>query len=84
MAGGGQQREGGGGEDALEPPVTPRRRRGRKGRSIYRGVCVTREGKWRAVIYMERKQVVRFFFCVGRGRRCVREGGAGKGAQGGN
>ncbi|CAN0515569.1 unnamed protein product, partial [Ectocarpus sp. 12 AP-2014] len=41
----------------LEAPVTPRRRRGRKGRSIYRGVCVTREGKWRAVIYKERKQL---------------------------
>lgn len=38
-------------------PSAPRRRRGRKGRSIYRGVCVTREGKWRAVIYKERKQV---------------------------
>ncbi|KAG5184928.1 hypothetical protein JKP88DRAFT_137719, partial [Tribonema minus] len=23
----------------------------------YRGVCVTREGKWRAVIYKERKQL---------------------------
>jgi hypothetical protein len=33
------------------------RRRGRKGKSIYRGVCVTREGKWRAVIYKERKQL---------------------------
>jgi hypothetical protein len=33
------------------------RRRGRKGKSVYRGVCVTREGKWRAVIYKERKQL---------------------------
>ena len=33
------------------------RRRGRRGKSVYRGVCVTREGKWRAVIYKERKQV---------------------------
>lgn len=44
-------------EPAAVPPTAPRRRRGRKGRSIYRGVCVTREGKWRAVIYKERKQV---------------------------
>lgn len=36
---------------------TTHRRRGRKGKSVYRGVCVTREGKWRAVIYKERKQV---------------------------
>lgn len=36
---------------------TAHRRRGRKGKSVYRGVCVTREGKWRAVIYKERKQV---------------------------
>ncbi|CAN0120115.1 unnamed protein product, partial [Ascophyllum nodosum] len=42
---------------ALDAPTAPRRRRGRKGRSIYRGVCVTREGKWRAVIYKERKQL---------------------------
>lgn len=35
---------------------TAHRRRGRKGKSVYRGVCVTREGKWRAVIYKERKQ----------------------------
>lgn len=49
-------------EEVLEAPTAPRRRRGRKGRSIYRGVCVTREGKWRAVIYKERKQV-RFGTC---------------------
>ncbi|CAM9403543.1 unnamed protein product [Choristocarpus tenellus] len=36
---------------------TTHRRRGRKGKSVYRGVCVTREGKWRAVIYKERKQL---------------------------
>lgn len=36
---------------------TTHRRRGRRGKSVYRGVCVTREGKWRAVIYKERKQV---------------------------
>ncbi|CAN0344500.1 unnamed protein product, partial [Phaeothamnion confervicola] len=24
---------------------------------MYRGVCVTREGKWRAVIYKDRKQL---------------------------
>lgn len=36
---------------------TAHRRRGRKGKSVYRGVCVTREGKWRAVIYKERKQL---------------------------
>ncbi|CAN0408881.1 unnamed protein product, partial [Laminaria digitata] len=43
--------------EMVEAPTAPRRRRGRKGRSIYRGVCVTREGKWRAVIYKERKQL---------------------------
>ncbi|CAM9283982.1 unnamed protein product [Pylaiella littoralis] len=37
-------------------PIT-HRRRGRRGKSVYRGVCVTREGKWRAVIYKERKQL---------------------------
>ncbi|CAM9628490.1 unnamed protein product, partial [Hapterophycus canaliculatus] len=36
---------------------TTHRRRGRRGKSVYRGVCVTREGKWRAVIYKERKQL---------------------------
>ncbi|CAM9097929.1 unnamed protein product [Chrysoparadoxa australica] len=50
-----------GGSSGPTAPVTKRnpihRRRGRKGKSIYRGVCVTREGKWRAVIYKERKQL---------------------------
>lgn len=27
-----------------------------RGRSSFRGVCITREGKWRSVIYVERKQ----------------------------
>lgn len=40
---------------------TTHRRRGRRGKSVYRGVCVTREGKWRAVIYKERKQVCLVF-----------------------
>eukprot|EP00612_Vaucheria_litorea_P004361 CAMPEP_0171462290 /NCGR_PEP_ID=MMETSP0945-20130129/6383_1 /TAXON_ID=109269 /ORGANISM="Vaucheria litorea, Strain CCMP2940" /LENGTH=210 /DNA_ID=CAMNT_0011988779 /DNA_START=282 /DNA_END=914 /DNA_ORIENTATION=+ len=40
-----------------KPRCSTVRRRGRKGKSIYRGVCVTREGKWRAVIYKERKQL---------------------------
>ncbi|KAG5191745.1 hypothetical protein JKP88DRAFT_266453 [Tribonema minus] len=34
-----------------------RPRRGRKGKSIYRGVSHTREGKYRAVLYVERKQI---------------------------
>lgn len=41
---------------------TTHRRRGRRGKSVYRGVCVTREGKWRAVIYKERKQVGGWMF----------------------
>lgn len=32
-------------------------RRGPRGKSNYRGVCITREGKWRSVIYKDRKQV---------------------------
>lgn len=45
---------------------TAHRRRGRKGKSVYRGVCVTREGKWRAVIYKERKQAS----LASNGERC--------------
>lgn len=33
-----------------------RRNRGPKGYSQYRGVCITRTGKWRSVIYVQRKQ----------------------------
>ena len=43
------------------PPVTPVRvqasgRRGPRGQSRFKGVCITRAGKWRAVIYIGRKQ----------------------------
>jgi len=33
-----------------------RKRRGPRGHSQFRGVCITKTGKWRAVIYVERKQ----------------------------
>ncbi|CAM9237130.1 unnamed protein product [Choristocarpus tenellus] len=43
------------------PPSGPIRiqasgRRGPRGQSRYKGVCITRAGKWRAVIYIGRKQ----------------------------
>ncbi|CAM9492009.1 unnamed protein product [Discosporangium mesarthrocarpum] len=43
------------------PPSGPVRiqasgRRGPRGQSRYKGVCITRAGKWRAVIYIGRKQ----------------------------
>lgn len=46
---------------AASPPVTPVRvqasgRRGPRGQSRFKGVCITRAGKWRAVIYIGRKQ----------------------------
>ncbi|CAN0257180.1 unnamed protein product, partial [Ectocarpus fasciculatus] len=46
---------------ASGPPVTPVRvqasgRRGPRGQSRFKGVCITRAGKWRAVIYIGRKQ----------------------------
>eukprot|EP00903_Cladosiphon_okamuranus_P007714 g7475.t1 len=46
---------------AAGPPVTPVRvqasgRRGPRGQSRFKGVCITRAGKWRAVIYIGRKQ----------------------------
>ena len=33
-------------------------RRGPRGQSRFKGVCITRAGKWRAVIYVGRKQVL--------------------------
>ncbi|CAN0125518.1 unnamed protein product, partial [Ectocarpus sp. 12 AP-2014] len=46
---------------ASGPSVTPVRvqasgRRGPRGQSRFKGVCITRAGKWRAVIYIGRKQ----------------------------
>eukprot|EP00612_Vaucheria_litorea_P000348 CAMPEP_0171452280 /NCGR_PEP_ID=MMETSP0945-20130129/450_1 /TAXON_ID=109269 /ORGANISM="Vaucheria litorea, Strain CCMP2940" /LENGTH=239 /DNA_ID=CAMNT_0011976913 /DNA_START=97 /DNA_END=816 /DNA_ORIENTATION=+ len=42
---------------AAAKDTAQRPRRGRKGKSIYRGVSHTREGKFRAVLYVERKQI---------------------------
>lgn len=46
---------------ASAPPAGPARvqaagRRGPRGQSRFKGVCITRAGKWRAVIYIGRKQ----------------------------
>eukprot|EP00638_Chattonella_subsalsa_P003860 CAMPEP_0117744008 /NCGR_PEP_ID=MMETSP0947-20121206/6487_1 /TAXON_ID=44440 /ORGANISM="Chattonella subsalsa, Strain CCMP2191" /LENGTH=238 /DNA_ID=CAMNT_0005560843 /DNA_START=246 /DNA_END=962 /DNA_ORIENTATION=+ len=39
------------------PRVQSAGRRGPRGQSQYKGVCVTRAGKWRSVIYVGRKQL---------------------------
>jgi len=43
--------------DSNRPRVQSAGRRGPRGQSQFKGVCVTRAGKWRSVIYVGRKQL---------------------------